>query len=290
MLLMVSLAICAVAAWASPAVRILALGDSITFGCGDSCIDGGTYDCSQSPTVDCPDPLIPGSCHGGYRTRLNERLLAAGRRVTFVGPLLNGDLHHAGYSGAAVGPVSNQWSLAFLFPNFTLPAFENDIVLLHIGYVSLCLFTHRSLCLNWFAMYIQFQPYHLNQLSLLFFSTNDIWAGRTGAAIAADLQDLLQRLFTVWPRTHVMLSTMLYPHVEQDAHWKDYNSAMPGIVAALQSSGHSITLIDGATESGLCPAALGSPLCCKADDVHPSGAGYAVFANVWYNAIMRLYP
>jgi hypothetical protein len=144
---------CLATAWASPAVRILALGDSITFGCGDSCIDGGTYDCSQSPTVDCPDPLVPGSCHGGYRTRLHQRLLAAGRQVTFVGPLLNGALHHAGYSGAAVGPVSNQWSLAFLFPNFTLPAYENDMVLLHIGCVTLF-----SLSLSLFAPCARLTP------------------------------------------------------------------------------------------------------------------------------------
>ncbi len=56
-------------------------------------------------------------------------------QVSFVGPLFNGNLHHAGYSGAAVGPVSNQWSLAFLFPNFTQAAFTPDLILLHIGYL-----------------------------------------------------------------------------------------------------------------------------------------------------------
>ncbi len=107
--------------------------------------------------------------------------------------------------------------------------------------------------------------------------------------MASDLYDLLQRLFRVWPHTHIMLSTLLYPRVEQDTHWKDYNAAMPGIVATLQASGRNITLIDGAAESGLCPTALGSPLCCKADDVHPSGAGYDVLANVWYDAISKLF-
>ena len=106
------LALLAACAARACAFKMMALGDSITFGCGDSCVDGGTYDCSANATLDCPDPLVGNSCHGGYRSRLNAKLSAAGRVVEFVGPLYNGGLHHAGYSGAAVGPVSRAWSLA----------------------------------------------------------------------------------------------------------------------------------------------------------------------------------
>ncbi len=66
-------------------------------------------------------------------------------------------------------------------------------------------------------------------------STNDIWAGRAGADIAADLHDLLTRLFTRWPDTRVLLSTLLYPRVQQNDHWKDYNAALPTLVAALRN-------------------------------------------------------
>lgn len=140
-----------------------------------------------------------------------------------------------------------------LFENFTQPAFQADLVLLHIG-------------------------------------TNDVWAWRSGVAIAADLADLLSGLYAVWPRTRVLLSTLLYPNVGQDANWRAYNAAMPAMVSALQQRGMLISMFDGASIAGMCPPSKVNSLCCLADDVHPSGRGYAAFADAWFNAMIGFVP
>ena len=113
--LLVALVLAAAARTTCEALTILPLGDSITFGCGDSC-PGRSYDCTTNETLDCPDPLGPSTCQGGYRTRLWQLLSDSGVDATFVGPLTTGPSTaparargHAGFSGAAIGPSSSKY-------------------------------------------------------------------------------------------------------------------------------------------------------------------------------------
>ena len=92
------------AVWAAP-VRIMPLGDSITYGVGDE------------------------SNHGGYRGPLYDLLVNAGDAVDFVGTLTGGaipDPNNEGHSGWRADQVRDQL-------NTWLTLNPPDIVLLHIG-------------------------------------------------------------------------------------------------------------------------------------------------------------
>ena len=74
--------------WADSTTAILPLGDSITFGCGDSCVGvAGGWNCDLPPyTTPCS------ACSGGYRQflwRMLQKSASAGRLgskpVQFVG-------------------------------------------------------------------------------------------------------------------------------------------------------------------------------------------------------------
>jgi lysophospholipase L1-like esterase len=88
----------------SAPLRIMALGDSITWGVGSK-------------------------GHDGYRSVLLRRLTAAGRNVDFVGSLSNGrgpDREHEGHKGWTIEQLStrlDEW----------LAESEPDVILLHIG-------------------------------------------------------------------------------------------------------------------------------------------------------------
>lgn len=112
----------AVAAAAAP-VKVLPLGDSITFGCGDGCNGLG---CGDQCAVSRP------ACQSGWRSGL-WRLLSPNSTESlewdFVGTQENGpedtDRHHEGHPGFKVEDVlalSDQWLQT-----------NPDVVLLHLG-------------------------------------------------------------------------------------------------------------------------------------------------------------
>eukprot|EP01102_Stenamoeba_stenopodia_P003039 TRINITY_DN1296_c0_g1_i1.p1 TRINITY_DN1296_c0_g1~~TRINITY_DN1296_c0_g1_i1.p1 ORF type:complete len:314 (-),score=50.56 TRINITY_DN1296_c0_g1_i1:170-1063(-) len=255
-------------------IRILPLGDSITFGCGDSCGYPAGQNCVNNSTLDCPSPFNS-SCHGGYRTYLWRSLRDAGytSSIEFVGPFTNGpsdiDRHHAGYPGAAIGPSSSDWDLLYYLDEWS--SFEPDVILLMIG-------------------------------------TNDVWASTPESELQEHLYGLLLKTFERLPRAHVLISNLLampsvwaqYPTTL--TAWTLYNSqVIPSIVHNLTTPllhlsspsdpphQYQLTLVDAVGEIGLCPNEP-NDLCCAAFDVHPSDYGYARLASVWYNALTPLLP
>ena len=245
---------------AAATTTILPLGDSITFGCGDSCANGGAYDCTVNATLDCPNPLAPvRTCHGGYRTPLYRSLSTHGYAVSFVGPLHNGPtdlpvsaVGHGGYSGAEIGPnPSTGYSLADYFAYWT--AYKPDIILLMVG-------------------------------------TNDLWAGLPAATILARLRALLMRVQAALPGFQVLLSSVLsLPSVNVTAEWEACNSGLPALVSELAAGGMSISLVDAAGATHMCPT-WPNELCCATFDVHPSSAGYGRLAGVLFDALVALLP
>lgn len=236
------------------AASIMPLGDSVTYGCGDSC-ESSPYDCTTNSSLDCPNPLGPRSCHGGYRTRLHALLAAAGVDAVFVGPLTTGPsvapataTRHAGYSGALVGPTASKWSLTDLFANWTAPAYAPDVVLLLGG-------------------------------------TNDVWAGVGAPKIANDVRTLVARAAAVWPRATFLIASILAMPQVNNATVAALNAALPGTVAALRAAGVNATFVDVAAATRMCPPEP-TALCCLQSDVHPSAAGYDRLAAAWLPAVL----
>lgn len=104
-------------------LKVLPLGDSITFGCGDGCEGMGCgYECA----------FWRSSCQAGWRTGLWRRLSPSGPTSPhwdFVGTNQNGpddiDKDHEGYPGWTmehVQIISDDWA-----------ALEPDVILLHLG-------------------------------------------------------------------------------------------------------------------------------------------------------------
>lgn len=84
-------------------MRILPLGDSITFGIGSTTLSG-------------------------YRADLQKKLTAAGAKVEYVGPTKTGKTNHAGYLGYTINQISSKTDAALaLKPNVVcLMAGTND--------------------------------------------------------------------------------------------------------------------------------------------------------------------
>lgn len=107
-------------------LKILPLGDSITFGCGDTCGDGSGSDCKDTATSGFLSVFNPhcNSCAGGYRVFLEN--LLGDSKYTFVGTRENPTGHyHNGYPGWPIQWVHSkidEWILT-----------DPDIILLHLG-------------------------------------------------------------------------------------------------------------------------------------------------------------
>ena len=225
--------------------NILPLGDSITFGCGDSCVGStGGWNCDLPPyTTPCS------TCSGGWRQylwRMLQQSASAGRLrgaepVQFVGTQRNGpsdvDTHHEGHPGwqiPQVQAISKQWI-----------ATSPDVILLHLG-------------------------------------TNDMGVGlQTGAAAAARMRAFLNHTLEALPRAHVLLASVIgsvatYGGLSHAA----YNKQLPGIAADFAARGFQVDFVDMASESGI--GAYCDPSNCCPLAIHPNLVGYQKMAGVWH--------
>ena len=127
-------------------LKVMPLGDSITYGCGDNCSSLCT------PTLPCADCLTNGSytpcafCSSGYRLSLWRRLTAASIDPIMVGPLTGGPAdapltatHHAGWPGIRIsGTASPDHTMglvqaADIDGGWGVFAAQSEVILLHIG-------------------------------------------------------------------------------------------------------------------------------------------------------------
>lgn len=173
-----SLSLVAVAQ-ADAATRVMPLGDSITHGW---------------------------NVEGGYRIALEDRLIAAGLDVDFVGSQSNGpselaDRQHEGYPGARIHRISER-----IDP--LLASQQPEVVLLLIG-------------------------------------TNDILRSHLLATAPQRLSSLIDQIAAGAPAASILVASLPTLETPNgDSRVRAYNSAIPGVVADQVARGHRVSFVD----------------------------------------------
>jgi lysophospholipase L1-like esterase len=111
---------------------------------------------------------------------------------------------------------------------------------------------------------------------LLNIGDNDILQDDNPGGAPGRLQDLAVRICEDRPGVRVLLSNLI-GSVGMDAADDAFNSKVPGVVAAVRSTGCSITFVDARKAVPL--SDLGP------DGDHPTPVGYAKLADAWYAAL-----
>ncbi len=195
---------------------------------------------------------VPFSQRAGYRERLEDRFQDVGFDFDFVGTKTSGsarldDTDHEGVSGDRIEAIRNRMN--------GLPVgLDPDVVLLIAG-------------------------------------TNDLTddtatfplPANSDAAEAA-MADLLDDLTSKWPDAKVVVSTLIQfrenPAGQRTTLIRDYNAALPGIVAA---AGSNVSLVDSY------PVITTEDI-PGGDAIHPDRFGYGKIADVWFDGLSGLYP
>ncbi|KAK6432924.1 hypothetical protein LTR95_010905, partial [Oleoguttula sp. CCFEE 5521] len=116
-------------------------------------------------------------------------------------------------------------------------------------------------------------------LVLLHVGTNDCLQSIDINNAGARLGTLIDRLFSAMPGVTIVTSTLLpNGNSNTQANIKIFNAQIPGVVTSRQRAGKKITYVDFSS-SYFSLADIGS------DGTHPTSAGYAKMAEVWYQGI-----
>ena len=112
---------------------------------------------------------------------------------------------------------------------------------------------------------------------LLHIGTNDMIQAVDLANAPARLGGLIDKITATRPAAQVLVASVVpLGTASQEANVLAYNAAIPGVVQARASAGKHVHFVD--MHAALTPADL-------ADGIHPSEAGYAKMATVWYDAL-----
>ena len=308
--------------WAVAAVglsrplRVLPLGDSVTYGCGDQC----------DPKANCTSPApylhdvishlgmearkgshyhpgqssgygeVPCSrCSGGYRGELLKLLTAAGQDVELIGNLENddGNGRHEGHIGWRIDQITD------------VIAHPGGIGLGHDGagghdtgrraVPQLGTGVRDYSSMDGGAGWARLQP----DVILLHIGTNDIGQGADLDTVVERTRELHTRIFAELPQVqlfHASLISML-PYgparpLTNDAVMRDFNRMLPGLVNEHAQYGFGAHYVPMHEETGLCDRdwalPLGStgimPECCPGKN-HPTDDGYRRIADTFFNAM-----
>ena len=122
---------------------------------------------------------------------------------------------------------------------------------------------------------------------LLMAGTNDIFQDDTPAQHVSDsINSMLKLVTAVSPNTQVYVATLMPINPAHDGQTGDdtmvatVNAAIRSTVAQAQALGEHVTLVDMSSMT----------LADIADAAHPTTAGYAKLANLWYNALVSQEP
>ena len=202
------------------------------------------------------------SSGGGYRVELFRQAVQASQRITFIGTAPpNGPTEvagqpfpraHQGHQGFVIdtGGFAPTASLRLVLEG-ALPVLDPQIVLLMAG-------------------------------------TNDVNGNNDLAGAPARLAGLLDQIDASEPGALVVVA-QLTPTQDPvlNARIETLNAAIAQQVGALAAAGRHVAVVDMYTPFVTTPDYQNALL---ADRLHPNDAGYAVMANVWYEAIQGLLP
>lgn len=231
------------------AIKVLALGDSITWG--------------YTPNV---------VLSGGYRSRFYSDLVTAGKKFQFVGSvqdvystmLLNAhEEFHEGHGGFRTDQVlgnltgivngsnvSSNNGGHWLDGTDAHPAVNPDVILLHIG-------------------------------------TNDFLQGRSPASAAGNLDKIIAKLTTLRPSAKIFVSNIMpIANPGQNASVKAYNQLVENtVVPKYQAMGKSVVFVNQYANFVDAQGKLVANLLSK-DGVHPVRAGYDKIGDTWAAAVL----
>jgi lysophospholipase L1-like esterase len=112
---------------------------------------------------------------------------------------------------------------------------------------------------------------------LLHIGTNDMIQSIDLANAPARLGGLIDKITATRPDAQVLVASIVpLGTASQEATVKTYNAAIPGLVQSRASAGKHVHFVD--MHAALTTADL-------ADGIHPTEAGYAKMATVWYDAL-----
>ncbi len=283
-------------AWARP-LRILPLGDSLTYGCGDQCDPAAN--CTHPPayrhdviSVLGKDGLkgshyhpgqssgygeVPCSrCSAGYRGELLKLLTAAGQDVELIGNLENddGNGRHEGHIGWRVDQVTAAISK------------PGGIGLGHNGAGGHDVGRHavpqlRTPAPGWEgrshdesgvrdyssmdggAGWARLQP----DVILLHIGTNDIGQGADLDTLVARTRELLAAIFEELPRVHLFYASLvsMLPYGpalprSNDGVMSQFNAMLPSLLAEHSQHGFGAHYVPMYEETGLCDRDWAAPL------------------------------
>ncbi len=203
-----------------------------------------------------------GSSGGGYRVELFRKAVEAGQRLTFVGTANpNGPANvagqpfpraHQGHQGYVIdqGGFAPTASLSLVLDS-ALPVVDPHIVLLMIG-------------------------------------TNDINGNNALGQAPERLSRLIEKIATSEPEALVVVA-QLTPTRDPvlNARIETYNAAIAPAIAQLAEAGRHVALVDMYAPFVETPNFENALLF---DRLHPNDAGYALMADIWYEAIAELLP
>jgi lysophospholipase L1-like esterase len=195
---------------AAEPLKILPLGDSITYGIG---------------SLD----------NGGYRTKLWQDFGSNASAVDFLGT-------QQGFA-ADLGDNDNEGHSGYGIDNIKTDLASNDGVADSNGGYWLTGIYHYQLTPPYVTI---IRPAIYPDIILLHIGTNDISRGASAATAATRLDGLISEIFKLRPATTLMLASLV-PRTDDagmEAVTEQYNALIPGLVTKYSDAGKSIYFVD----------------------------------------------
>jgi len=122
---------------------------------------------------------------------------------------------------------------------------------------------------------------------LLHLGTNNMGVGLQSADTALEhMKILLDVIFEGLPDVRLLLSTIIGASIEYGGlKHLPFNEGIRDFVTTYAAAGRHIELVDMARESAIGEKGCNPDYCCPAG-IHPTGDGYALMAEVWYNHLV----
>lgn len=118
-------------------------------------------------------------------------------------------------------------------------------------------------------------------IALLLIGTNDLYRGVKPEQSMSEVKSILTELWEQSRNTQVLIASVPV-HPSNPGPFMTYNQALRNLVVELQNAGHrrNIEYVAMQEKTNLCTAST-----CHYDHIHPNKAGYALMADVWWEAI-----